>query len=184
MSGTREGRLLLRDAFERARRRGASEVTDLDLLAALLDAPDSLAPAVLRELGIGHADLAELEAERTADDRRAGLSAADVAAVAELGIDVDALVARAEEAWGAGALSPQPATRTRHRPRLGPEVRSAMVRGERQRRELRDRYLGGEHLLLGLLAEDSALTAGLRARGLEWTGVRAAVVRARRRGTS
>jgi hypothetical protein len=51
--------------------------------------------------------------------RRGGLDSTDVAALAELGIDVDAIVDRAEESFGPGALVPNRAGRRRGRARRG-----------------------------------------------------------------
>lgn len=114
--------------------------------------------------------------------RRGGLDSTDVAALAELGIDVDAIVDRAEESFGPGALVPNRGGRDRARLRGTLRVRRLRRppgrpgRGRRrdrrlvpvlpfradakallsgalaQARDLGHRAIGTEHLLLAILA--------------------------------
>jgi ATP-dependent Clp protease ATP-binding subunit ClpA len=123
-------------AAETARAAGTHEISVDHLLAALLP------PDVAREV------LADLAAAR----RRGGLSDVDARALAELGIDVDAVVAAAERELGEGVLTAGP-SRSGGRLRLAPSVRATLVAALRQARALGNRELRTEHLLLGVLSQ-------------------------------
>ena len=156
-----------------ARAAGTHEI-DLDhLLAALLPAvphtglsPDAV-NAVLH-------DLAEAR-------RRAGLSEVDARALAELGIDLDAIVAAAERELGKGVLTAR-ARRSGGRLRLAPSARQALGAALRQARALGDRELRAEHLLLGVLAQraDRVPADVLAARGVTMATLIEALDRGRR----
>ena len=99
--------------------------------------------------------------------RRAGLSDVDARALAELGIDLDGVVAAAERELGHGALTARP-RRSGGRLRLAPAAREALAAALRQARALGDRELRAEHLLLGVLAQraDRVPADVLAARGV------------------
>lgn len=104
-------------AVQHARRLDSPTIGSEHLLLGLLDNPDSLAAQVLSELGADPAELARrLSAELTESHRRAGLAAADAAALADLGIDVESVVRHAEESFGPGALAPYRPVRCSRRP--------------------------------------------------------------------
>jgi ATP-dependent Clp protease ATP-binding subunit ClpA len=119
-----------------ARAAGTHEISVDHLLAALL--PADLAAGVL----------ADLAAAR----RRAGLSDVDARALAELGIDLDAVVDAAERELGEGALTTG-AARSGGRLRFSPSARASVAAAVRQARVLGSRELRAEHLLLGVLAQ-------------------------------
>ncbi|MCG0286133.1 Clp protease N-terminal domain-containing protein [Streptomyces sp. PSAA01] len=108
--------------------------------------------------------------------RRGGITGADVEALAGLGIDVDEIVARVEEAHGVGALAtagstpgaaPEstsesaPGSASARAPRRGRrplrrpfsrEAKSVLERSLRIALARGDKYIGDEHLLLALTA--------------------------------
>jgi ATP-dependent Clp protease ATP-binding subunit ClpA len=156
---TAAARAAVTTAARNARAAGTHEI-DLDhLLAALLPAvpetglsPDAVG-AVLH-------DLAEAR-------RRAGLSEVDARALAELGIDLDAVVAAAERELGEGVLAAE-ARRSGGRLRLAQGARKALGAALKQARARGDRELRAEHLLLGVLAQraDRVPADVLAARGV------------------
>ena len=132
---TTAARTAVTTAADAARAGGTHEISVDHLLAALLP------PDVAREV------LADLAAAR----RRGGLSDVDARALAELGIDVDAVVAAAERELGDGVLAAT--ARSGGRLRLAPAARAALTAALRQARALGERELRTEHLLLGVLAQ-------------------------------
>ncbi|MEV4442929.1 Clp protease N-terminal domain-containing protein, partial [Streptomyces sp. NPDC049577] len=107
------------------------------------------------------------------------LGGGDAEALRVLGIDLEAVRGRAEEAFGPGALDgpPQPGGRHRSRARV-PFTRPAKRVLEQSLREAlarKDRHIGCEHVLLGITAveEDRALTDVLRRLGTSRAALRA-----------
>jgi ATP-dependent Clp protease ATP-binding subunit ClpA len=130
---------------------------------------------LLRALGVSRDDvLADLARVR----RRGGVSDEDAAALNELGIDVDQIVARVEESHGPGALAE---TRTRTKRTHLPFTREAkqVLEGTlREAQELGDKHLGQEHLLLALARQRGPVAEFLAARGIDYPAVRQAVGKA------
>jgi ATP-dependent Clp protease ATP-binding subunit ClpA len=132
--------------------------------------------AVLASLGVDRAALHET----VADMRRDGL---DAAALATIGIDLDAVRRSAEESFGPGALAGRRRSRrgiSGHRP-FSPCAKRALERSFREALGLRDRHIGPEHILLALASEpDTAAAEALRRCGTTPDAVRAATLAARR----
>lgn len=139
---TAAARAAVTTAATAARADGTHEISVDHLLGALLPVVPGLAPDAAGDV------VAELAAAR----RRAGLSDVDTRALAEFGIDVDAVVTAAERELGPGVLTAR-ASRSGGRLRMAPPARAALVAALRQARALGDRELGAEHLLLGVLAQ-------------------------------
>jgi len=170
---TAAARTAVTTAAGAARAAGTHEI-DLDhLLAALLP----VVPATGLSPDAAGAVLADLAAAR----RRAGLSDVDARALAELGIDLDGIVAAAERELGRGALTARP-RRSGGRLRLAPAAREALAAALGQARALGDRELRAEHLLLGMLAQraDRVPADVLAARGVTMATMIAALQDARR----
>ncbi len=172
-SFTEAARAAVVDAQEQARRLHHAEVLAEDLLLAVL-AADGLSAQVLREHGV--------PPERLADDL-AALGAGDADALRELGIDLTAVRQRAEAAFGPGALDrPRPRrvgllrrlTWTGGHLPFTAAAKRALEQSLRQAMALRSRSITTEHLLLGLLAEDTDPAA----RALQRLGASPADVRA------
>jgi ATP-dependent Clp protease ATP-binding subunit ClpA len=134
-------------AQEECRQRGDQAIGTEHLLLALFRVPDNLAVMVLEGFSVRRADVeADLAARRTAP---AADGAADADALAALGIDLDEVRRRVEEAFGPGALD-----RTRTPPKRLPfakETKKALELALREALALKHNYIGTEHILLGLL---------------------------------
>jgi ATP-dependent Clp protease ATP-binding subunit ClpA len=164
---TAAARTAVTTAADAARAGGTHEISVDHLLAALLPA----VPVVDVSADDVLAEIAEAR-------RRAGLSDVDARALAELGIDVEAVVAAAERELGPGALTAD-ARRSGGRLRLAPSAREALVCALRQARALGNRKLRTEHLLLGVLAQrvDRVPADVLATRGVTMATVIAALTR-------
>ncbi|GHC76679.1 peptidase [Streptomyces finlayi] len=159
---TESARRTVTGAVAQAERLDHPEITEEHLLLALLDQAEGRAYFAFTALGVRDRR-AEVESALADARRRGGLSKSETDALADLGIDVDAIVRRVEEAHGPGALGagaaePEPAGRARgrrrralldHRPftagakkTLEQSLKVALGRG--------DKYIGEEHLLLAL----------------------------------
>ncbi|MEW1998475.1 peptidase [Streptomyces coelicoflavus] len=149
---TKDARAVVQGAVEHAEEARAGTVEPEHLLLALLDREGSRASFALAALGVDeHRDAVRRELREV--KRRAGLSQAETEALAGLGIDVSEIVARVEEAHGAGAMSVGDRKSGRrwsgHRSfsRGAKEVLEKALRVAVARRE---RHIGDEHLLLAL----------------------------------
>ncbi|MFF0538227.1 Clp protease N-terminal domain-containing protein [Streptomyces coelicoflavus] len=165
---TKDARAAVQGAVEHAEEARAGTVEPEHLLLALLDRESSRASFALAALGVDeHRDAVRRELREVR--RRAGLSQAETEALAGLGIDVSEIVARVEEAHGAGAMSVGDRKSGRrwsgHRSfsRGAKEVLEKALRVAVARRE---RHIGDEHILLAL-----ALRPGVPAEVLADHGV-------------
>lgn len=136
---TREARATVTAAVEEAAAAGAPSVGCTHLVVAAARAVPGIDADALR---------------RAADGRDA---------LATLGIDVDEVRRRAEEAFGPGAL--ERGSARRHSP-LGPSARKALELSLREAIRLHHRAIGPEHVVLGALrTRDPQLEAALRRAG-------------------
>ncbi|AUA13921.1 peptidase [Streptomyces sp. SID8382] len=156
---TTSAREVVRGAVQHAAETRAEAVGEAELLLALLDRTGSPAAEVLTALG-AHGRRASIERSLAEVRRRGGITGADAEALAGLGIDVDEIVARVEEAHGVGALAaagstparaPRRGRRLARRP-FSREARSVLERSLRMAVARGDRHIGDEHLLLSLTA--------------------------------
>jgi ATP-dependent Clp protease ATP-binding subunit ClpA len=171
----RAARLAVLETARDAQHRAATEVTDEHLLLALLNQPRTTSAQLLRTAGVTSEKVDD--AFRTAE-RKAGLSDAEAAMLlAELGIDLDEVVAHIEQSLGENALVGVARPR-RNRPPFAPVakdiIRGALdqARSMRHKGELRD-----EHLLLSLAAHGGVAGQLLAAHGLGYLDVRARLTR-------
>lgn len=169
-------------AQEEARSLRDGRIGTEHLLLALLDKRATTAYPVLRDLGVAP------EAVRDAvQQRQSGLlSQADEAALAAIGIDLDAVLARISETFGPDALQAlrrgQDSGRTTrgHIP-LTRSARESLRHALGEAVSARDRRIDDGHVLLGLLASGGTAVALLAEHGADQQRVRAALERARRR---
>jgi ATP-dependent Clp protease ATP-binding subunit ClpA len=153
------------------------------LLLGLLSVTDGVAGRALRELGLDHAKTRERIVEIVGMPPP---SEPDPAALDVIGIDLDAVRKRAEEAFGPGALDRtraraqaraqsggRRARRWRRRceqtyPRghipFTPRAKKVLELSLREALQLGHRYIGTEHILLGVLREGEGLAALLLTR--------------------
>ena len=165
------------------------------ILLALLAAPETVAGKVLRGLGVeSEAVRAEL-VEIVGRGVMAAPAEPDASALDAIGIDLDAVRRRVEESFGPGALdrsfsSPPCGRRGMSRrgrrggPRTGsfghipftPRAKKVLELSLREALQLGHRYIGTEHVLLGLLREGQGLAAQILVRrGLSIESIRAQV---------
>jgi ATP-dependent Clp protease ATP-binding subunit ClpA len=149
---TEKARTVVVLAQQNARERGDAVIDTGHLLRGLLAVPDTLALMVLEGFSVRRADLEADLTGRTAAST--GGSAADADALAALGIDLDEVRRRVEEAFGAGALERAREPKRRffggHIP-FAKEAKKALELSLREALALKHDYIGTEHLLLGLL---------------------------------
>ena len=151
-------------AFTEARTRGAPAVGAEHLLVAVA-ASGGVAADVLARSGVG------------VESIRRALDAEDERALAALGISLDEVHGRLAERFGDEALRDAPPP-----PDCGgltPEAQAALDRSLREARELGDRRVAPEHLLLVLLADAGAALRLLDALGASPAEIERAVRRER-----
>ncbi|MFB7912814.1 Clp protease N-terminal domain-containing protein [Streptomyces sp. NPDC056061] len=166
---TSDARSVVSGAVVRAERAGAATVTEEHLLLALLDREGGRAAAVAASAGLVEGRAA-VEADLAAARRRGGLTRADTDALADIGIDVDAIVARVEEVHGEGALD-RPERRGMRRRPFSREAKDVLTRSLRIAVGRRDRAIGDEHILLALTARPGAVADVLAAHGTTYESV-------------
>lgn len=169
------------EAQQQARSLGDSEIRAEHVLLALLTASASTNAALDADRDT---HVQALQAAPRNERETAALS--DVEALRAIGVDLDEVRRRAEDAFGPGALD-QPVRRRRsllrrydvstggHLPFARP-AKQALAASVRAAVELGDTCIGADHLLLGLLADDAAAVPELLRRlGVDPAGVRAEV---------
>ncbi|MFC0508804.1 Clp protease N-terminal domain-containing protein [Micromonospora costi] len=164
---TDRAREIVRRARDEARSDGQQRPVGTEhLLLALLADEASLASRVLVEAGATADDL-RARVRRHTEAGGAGFGDADAAALREIGIDLAAIVARVEEAFGPDALRealPEPRRRWGRRRRhsggpFSPRSKKVLELSLREAIRLRHNHIGSEHILLGLLREGHGLAA-------------------------
>lgn len=178
---TAGARSVLRAASERSAQAGVPEIRAEDLLLPLFDRPDLAAGAALAALGLP-AHRAAVEQSLADATRRGGLSRLDAEALAALGIDLDAVLERAEGAHGEGALAAGAghAAGGRRRPQyraLSGEARAVIVRAVREAEEQGDKQVGDRHLLLAPAATPGVVADVLAGHGAAPAEIRRALTR-------
>ncbi|MEU2117615.1 Clp protease N-terminal domain-containing protein [Streptomyces sp. NPDC016459] len=173
---TKAARAVVKGAAEHAERGGATAVTEEHLLLALFDREDTPAAAALRQLCPPDRRPSLLAALAEAR-RRAGLSRADATALAELGIDVGAIVARMEETHGAGALAGdrKNAGWWSGRRSFSSEAKTVLEKSLRVALARKDREIGDEHLLLALTTTGGVVAEALADHGVTYASVETAL---------
>jgi ATP-dependent Clp protease ATP-binding subunit ClpA len=142
------------------------------LLLALLDVPGPAGDA-LRAHGVTRTAVLPALREVLSRDPSAPApppdptaeAEADAAALAALGFDLDRIRSAVEAAFGPGALDdPEPVRRgrSRHQP-FGKDAKKALELALREAVRLKDRHIGTEHVLLGLLRDTDTHAGGVLA---------------------
>ncbi|MET9151894.1 Clp protease N-terminal domain-containing protein [Streptomyces griseoflavus] len=169
---TKDARDVVKAAVVHAERADARRVDAGHLLLALLDREGSRASFALAALGLDGRRESVREALELAR-RRGGLTQAETDALAGLGIHVPEIVARVEEAHGAGALSTGRrggGRRSGHRP-FEQEAKDVLTGALRAATALRDRRIGDQHLLLALTTRPGVPAEILADHGVTYASV-------------
>jgi ATP-dependent Clp protease ATP-binding subunit ClpA len=165
---TEKARRVVVLAQQDARERGDAAIDTRHLLRALFAVPDNLAVMVLEGFAVRQADVeAELAARSAAPST--GGPAGDADALAALGIDLDEVRRRIEDAFGPGALERARVSKRRflggHIP-FAKEAKKVLELALREALAQRHNDLGTEHILLGLLHSEGVAHDVLVARGV------------------
>ncbi|MGE3289084.1 MAG: Clp protease N-terminal domain-containing protein [Pseudonocardia sp.] len=137
---TKAARTVVILAQEEARQRRDPQIGTEHLLLGLLGVHGGPAAPLLEQVGVDRRAVESALRERTADAE----------ALATLGIDLDEVRRRAEEAFGPGALDGRRRWRAGHIP-FEAHAKKVLELALREAIRIGDRHIGTEHLLLGLL---------------------------------
>ncbi|GII20640.1 hypothetical protein Pme01_02370 [Planosporangium mesophilum] len=184
---TTEARQLVVLAQQEARELKHPSIGTEHLLLALLDSGSGGAHVILREAGLTR-ERVVADINRLVRPESVPLGDGDAAALEAIGIDLDAVREKVEEIFGPGALRPpQPEQRQGwlrrkvvgdHRP-FSFRAKKVLELSLREAVVLKHRFIGPEHILLGLLREGSGLAAKiLSEEGLDFTVLRRQAVAA------
>jgi ATP-dependent Clp protease ATP-binding subunit ClpA len=160
------------------------------ILLALMAGPETAAGRVLRGLGV---EAEAVRSEVTAIGSSQAPAEPDASALDAIGIDLDAVRRRVEEAFGPGALDRGLDNRRCRRRGRGrrmrtlagsfghipftPRAKKVLELSLREALRLGHNYIGPEHVLLGLLREGQGLAAEILVRrGLTIESIRAQVL--------
>jgi ATP-dependent Clp protease ATP-binding subunit ClpA len=173
---TRNARVVVIGAQEVARRHGATHVRPAHLFESLVLQDGTLALQVLAALGAPGSELCRVV--RGLGSQYSGvLDAEDAEALRLLGIDLEDVIRRIDQDLNDGH-GPNLKTHTR----FSPETKKVLELSLREAMRLGDRFLGTEHVLLGLIRHgDRTVLQTLAAFDLEPSDVRRAVEEADRR---
>jgi ATP-dependent Clp protease ATP-binding subunit ClpA len=128
---------------------GADRIGTEHVLLGMLRAPDSVATRSLQRLGVSYADV--LAAVRALPP-----GAIDAAALAGVGIDLDAVRAQVEASFGPGALdTPMPRSRAGHLP-FEPSAKKLLEISLREAAAHKHRRIDTGHLLLAVARLDDS----------------------------
>lgn len=173
---TKGARATVTGAATHAERADAGSVTEEHLLLALLDQEGGRASFAVAALGLTDRR-ASVEAALADARRRGGMTRADADALADIGIDLTAVVSRIEEAHGEGALLGDPKGRRRwsgHRA-FSKEAKKILEKSLRIALGRGDRFIGEEHLLLALTASPGVVADVLAEHGATYGAVHRAL---------
>jgi ATP-dependent Clp protease ATP-binding subunit ClpA len=176
---TTQARSVVAHAQQQARELGHPSIGTHHLLLGILDEPDTAGGRALGALGLDESEVRD-EILRFEQDR-AAFSEEDADALQSVGIDLDEVRRTVEEAFGRGALERNASGRrglaAGHVP-FTAESKKALELALREALHLGHRYIGTEHLLLGLVRDEGSSAARiLSARGVDRKRVRAEVLR-------
>jgi ATP-dependent Clp protease ATP-binding subunit ClpA len=155
-----------------ARETQAGRVEPAHLALAVAGDTRSAGARVLTDLGVDTDGLGD-EIRRRAQHRDdlGGLTVADVDALSSLGVDATELIGRlgvpAGESAGTGSGPRRPRVAGGHIP-FTPTAKAALERALREALRLKDKHIGSEHVLLGVVTVDRDVNAALEAHGVTY----------------
>ncbi|WP_330173656.1 peptidase [Streptomyces sp. NBC_01498] len=163
---TKGARDVVTGAVTQAERTSASRVTDEHLLLALLDSRGTRSAFAFASLGVLDRR-ASVEAGLADARRQGGMSPADTAALAGIGIDVARIVSTVEETHGAGAMRVGGWAKrgwTSHR-KFAPEAKKALEQSLRIALGRGDKEISDAHILLALTVRPGVVSEVLADHG-------------------
>lgn len=154
---TKGARAVVTGAVARAERTASPEITEEHMLLALLDSEGTRAAFAFTSLGIlDRRD--SVEAGLADARRRGGMSHADTAALAGIGIDVARIVSKVEDAHGEGAMGAGGKPPKRGRTRFTPAAKKTLEQSLRVAVGRGDRQITDGHILLALTARPGVVS--------------------------
>jgi ATP-dependent Clp protease ATP-binding subunit ClpA len=177
---TKAARRVVLGGVKAATELGSPKVQPQHLLLSMTTADSGVAARVLADYGVTAEALRGAVTDAT---RRAGLTEDEIAALRSVGIDADEVFRRIEESFGPDALAQSAGAQPRRRPgRLGSpfdaEAKKTLELSLREAIALKHRYIGSEHILLGLLRAELAGPMGtvLTERGVTYADAKRRVL--------
>jgi ATP-dependent Clp protease ATP-binding subunit ClpA len=165
---TDRARQVAKGAQKQARQLEHRYIGTEHLLLAILDLDGGIAHDVLLESGASYDSVRA--AVRRVEDLTAGGGPDDAEALESIGIDLNAVKAKLEEAFGPGVLDEPPPQkrgwfgRRRQTPAMGhipftPRSKKVLELSLREALALKHKHIGTEHILLGLIREGEGMAA-------------------------
>jgi len=177
---TSKARTVVVLAQHEARALGHTSIETHHMLLGIAGEPESVGGRVLGVLGLGVEDLRD-DVQRWGERDEAGFSDQDADALRSVGIDLDEVRRTVEETFGPGALDRVPRVSCGDSGGHMPFTRGAKKSLElalREALQLGHRYVGTEHILLGLVRDEGCSAARILAcRGIDRERVCAEVLR-------
>jgi ATP-dependent Clp protease ATP-binding subunit ClpA len=178
---TAQARSVVVQAEQEARELGHRSIATQHILLAMSGRPDSAAGRTLGALELLEAQVREDVRHANRPDDRPPFTDEDAQALRSVGIDLDEVRRTVEDAFGPGALdedvAPTGGELSGHIP-FTPGSKKALELALREAIHLGHRYIGTEHLLLGLVRDEGCSAARILAtHGIDAERVRAEVLR-------
>lgn len=161
---TEEARRILVRAQDEARALGHPWLGTEHFLLALLEEERGPATSTLRDLGVSREKIMEDFAGIVGPCKSPIPPALDSTALASIGIDLQEIRRRVEEAFGPGALEGTRAWRERDRLSLTPRSKRLLDRALREALRMGEKRVGPEHVLMAICQVPESLGARLIAR--------------------
>ncbi|MFE3586551.1 Clp protease N-terminal domain-containing protein [Streptomyces niveus] len=156
---TKGARAVVTGAVAEAERTASPRITDEHMLLALLDSQGTRSAFAFASLGILDRR-ASVEAGLADARRRGGMTQADTAALAEIGIDVERIVSKVEQTHGEGAMGAGRAAKrgwTSHK-KFTPAAKKTLEQSLRVALGRGDKEIGDGHILLALTARPGVVS--------------------------
>jgi ATP-dependent Clp protease ATP-binding subunit ClpA len=171
----KSAKLVVIGALRAAEKAKSPQIAEEHVVMGLLDQDDSRAAVVLAPHRVPKDEVRRAYRDAA---KVGGMSQSDAAALKELGIDLDEVIASVRREHGEDALAGSLSGRRRGGRTRGftEDVRKIIVNAIREAQELGDRHLGDEHLLLALLSGGTVAADALAAHGVSYAGVRSQLV--------
>ncbi|WP_329076087.1 Clp protease N-terminal domain-containing protein [Streptomyces niveus] len=156
---TKGARAVVTGAVAEAERTASPRITDEHMLLALLDSQGTRSAFAFASLGILDRR-ASVETGLADARRRGGMTRADTAALAEIGIDVEQIVSKVEQTHGEGAMGAGARAKrgwTSHK-KFTPAAKKTLEQSLRVALGRGDKEISDGHILLALTARPGVVS--------------------------